>query len=317
MMKLEDFSEQFSLNTIPGYSVPFLAGVLADPSKYYRFFYIPKRRGGVRRIDAPYPVLSEIQRRIVDRLAERYSISESAFAYVAGRNTVQHALHHVGQDELLLVDINDFFGSVTRQAIFQSLEAQSEFSTCTHAIALICTLNGVLPQGAPSSPFLSNLAFKAFDYRLGRLASRLNLVYSRYADDLAFSGQMIPRNFPSYLNRLLSSGGYSLNFKKTTLKVKGAKKIITGVSISSGEVKAPRSFVRDLRARIHYIERRMGQVSSGPVLDPLVYERAIGRLNYLLQIEPANQYALRKKASLSQQHRRFLALSASFNEDSY
>lgn len=313
-MRLEEFCQKFELLGIPGFSLPFLAGVLSDSSAYYRSFAIPKRKGGSRRIDSPYPVLSEVQRAIANRLVNTYSVAEEAFAYVAGRSSFQHAALHAAHDELLVVDIKDFFGSITRQMVFQALAEDAEFVEYAHAISLICTLRGRLPQGAPTSPFLSNLVFKSMDRRLRGLASRVGLVYSRYADDLAFSGESVPRNLPSYLARLVSSGGYSLNATKTRLKLKGRKKVLTGISISRGVLKAPRSFVRELRSQIFYIERRMGLVVEQKEFDPFIFERAIGRLNYWLQIEPENKYALSKKIVLSQAHRGFLGLSCAVGD---
>jgi hypothetical protein len=104
----------------------------------------------------------------------------------------------------------------------------------------------------------------------------------------------------------VASGGFRLNPKKTKLKIEGAKKIITGVSISSGVAKAPKSFKRKLRAQIYELNRHVDNLADAPVLDPFVYERVLGRLNYLLQIEPDNAYALQQKSVLSNRHREFL-----------
>lgn len=110
------------------------------------------------------------------------------------------------------------------------------------------------------------------------------------------------------VGKIILEYGFFLNEKKTQFKLDGRKKIVTGVSISSGELKAPRVFKRKLRAQIYELERNVSNLARLPSFDPLVYERLLGRLNYLLQIEPENQYAKAKKKTISESHQRFLGL---------
>jgi len=298
-------------------SIQQLAGILADSSKFYRSFEMPKRSGGVRKIDVPYPILARVQKTLFHHLRNYFHVGEHAYAFCSGKNAIMHAEVHLGCDELLTVDIENFFGSITRQQIQQSLLSYEADNSFAHIASLISTRHGVLPQGASTSPLLSNWVFSRLDIRFSRLAAHLGLVYSRYADDLAFSGKHIPRNLPSTIRKILSSQGYVLNPSKTKLKVQGTRKIITGVSISSGALKAPRVFVRTLRAEVHHLERNVDHLSTLICADPLIYERVIGKLNYWLQIEPDNGYALEKRRVLSVAHQRFLNLSSDFNLSSY
>lgn len=317
MTSLSSFATTLNLWHIEDFSIQLLAGILADSSKFYRSFEIPKRRGGARKIDAPYPILAGVQQALVHDLRNRCDVSEHAYAYCRRRSAVMHASSHLGCEELLTVDIENFFGSITRQQIHQTLLESNLDTSYAHIASLVSTLQGVLPQGAPTSPLLSNVVFNALDVRFARLAAHLGIVYTRYADDLAFSGKNIPRNLPGLIDEILSSKGYRLNPAKTMLKVKGAKKIITGVSISTGVPKAPRRFVRSVRAEVHYVEKNLGRFSSLSSIDPLTYERILGKLNYWLQIEPNNVYASRKKEILSEAHQRFLNLSRDFNLEDY
>lgn len=316
MTKLIEFSNAIHL-VDEDCSIQQLAGILSDSSKFYRSFEMMKRSGGVRQINVPYPILARVQKALFCHLRNCCEISEYAYAFCSGKNAVMHAEIHLGGDELLTADIENFFGSITRQRIQQNLLFYGFDSGFSHIASLIATLRGVLPQGASTSPLLSNFVFSKLDIRFSRLATSLGLVYSRYADDLAFSGKNIPRNLPNTLKKILASQGYILNKEKTKLKVKGARKIITGVSISSGVLKAPRAFVRTLRAEVHLLERNMDNLSTQICADPMIYERIIGKLNYWLQIEPSNAYALQKKNLLSIAHQRFLNLSKGFNLDSY
>jgi RNA-directed DNA polymerase len=282
-----------------------LNSIINSSHSHYRSFYIPKRKGGQRKIDSPYPTLRQLQQLIFNSFINKLEYHRNCFAFVKGRNAISHAKYHLGCSELLTLDIKDFFPSISRQMIFEvfdSTEISTEFS---NHISYICSLNNSLPQGACTSPALSNAIFLPVDTVLEKVASSLSLKYSRYADDLAFSGETIPRNLPSLVNKILLSRGFTLNNKKTKLKVKGTKKIITGVSISSGQLKVPKVFKRDLRASIYELEKYKDDLFSMTNFSPLIYEKVIGKLNYLLQIEPENTYAKRKRIILIEAYKEF------------
>lgn len=283
--------------------------VLARPDLFYRFFFIPKRRGGMRRISSPYPILSSIHLGILDVFLSGKKVHPCAYAYVKGKSAVENARVHVRCRELLKLDIENFFPSISRQMVFESLLKSDISSSDAFYISKICTLNGGLPQGACTSPVLSNIVFFPIDLRLSALADSLSLRYSRYADDMVFSGEKVPRDLARLVGEILSERGFCLNHEKSQLKVFGAKKIITGISISSGNVKVPKAFKRELRAQIYSIEKFSGDISRLNFIDPLFFERVVGKINYLLQVEPDNKYAVQKKKTISTYHQRFLGLS--------
>ena len=285
-----------------------LSRIIASPSSFYREFKISKKSGGTRTISSPYPSLAIIQSNILNNLFFSFEPNFSAYAYVKGKSAIDHARIHVNGRELLKLDIKDFFPSISRQMVFEALQRNGAKADVCFYISLICILNNGLPQGACTSPALSNLVFSPIDVRLTGLANFFGLKYSRYADDLAFSGGVIPRDLASLVGEILLEYGFHLNHKKTQLKLAGRKKIVTGVSISSGQVRAPKSFKRKLRAQIYELEQNIGSLARLPDFDPLIYERLIGRINYLLQIEPENKYAKLKKVYLSKCHQDFLGL---------
>ena len=285
-----------------------LSRIIASPSSFYREFKILKRSGGTRAISSPYPSLAIIQSNILNNFLFSFESNSSAYAYVKGKSAIDHARIHVNGSELLKLDIKDFFSSISRQMVFEALQSNGAKADVCFYISLICIFNNGLPQGACTSPALSNLVFSPIDVRLTGLANFFGLKYSRYADDLAFSGEFIPRDLASLVGEILLEYDFHLNHKKTQLKLAGRKKIVTGVSISSGEVRAPKSFKRKLRAQIYELEKNIGCLARLPNFDPLIYERLLGRINYLLQIEPENKYAKVKKAYLSKCHQDFLGL---------
>ncbi len=302
---LDEFLDFLDVDTEIRGLVP---AMMAEPQRFYRQFSIPKRSGGHRTVRSPFPSLAQIQRSLLRQVLRSQVVSEHAFAYLPGKNAIGHAAFHLKNDQLLTLDIADFFHSVTRQMVYQIFSDAGLSSKFSQYAALLCCYGNCLPQGACTSPTLSNLAFGRLDHRLYRLASALHLNYSRYADDLAFSGQVVPIRLIKTVEKILFSQGFQLNMSKIRLKKAGAKKILTGVSIASGKLKAPKSFKRALRSQIYELERNFNNLSSMAKIDPFAFERVIGRINYLLQIEPDNHYAHAKKESLSQAHQNFLSL---------
>lgn len=306
--KLSDFIKTLDLVDSADNKAVFL-NIINSPHSHYRTFSIPKRKGGKRTITSPYPTLNTIQNLIFNKYIINLPIHDCSYAYVKNRSSIDHAKVHLGSKELLTLDVNSFFPSISKQSVYELLIRSGLSIEFSYYIAELCTFNGSLPQGACTSPGLSNTFFILADIRFESLAHTLNLKYSRYADDLAFSGDTIPRNLHKTINKILNDHNMELNLKKTKLKLEGSKKIITGVSISNNEIKAPKSFKRSLRAQIYELEKNKTNLFNMSNFDPLIYEKTIGKINYLLQLEPKNNYAISKKKTLAIDFKEFLSLN--------
>lgn len=304
-MSIDKFIDELNLDVAHS---ALLASILASQSSYYRQFHLRKKRGGFRIINVPYPSLDILQKKIYLYLKERFKPSESVYAYVPGKNAIENAKQHVTSKELLTLDIIDFFGSITSKRILAGLINIGINSSIASIIASLCCLNDRIPQGSSASPILSNIIFYPIDKRLNLLAIKFNLVYSRYADDLFFSGETIPNKFKSYVHEILKDYNFAINEEKTKLKKKNSKKIITGVSITNGIMKCPKKFKRELRKDIFILEKNTSSLSIIKPLDPLIYERTLGKINYLLQIEPSNLFYKKKKEIISKYHQKFLKM---------
>lgn len=303
MNNIEVLIKTLEINNIPP---SIIAAMINSPASFYRKFSMPKRRGGIREINAPYPSLAIIQKKIYSFLKANFINHDAAFAFIAGKNAILHAEKHVDSVELLTIDISNFFSTINKKQLYDCLlKLNIDSSLCSY-ISSLCCLEDVLPQGAPSSPILSNIVFYKVDCRLNSLAKKLNIKYSRYADDLVFSGEKISPKLIDYVTNILNNSGYEVNTKKTSLKRRSSKKIITGISISSGTLKAPKNFKRQLRNQIHILEKNHNNISNIKPLDPLIYERILGKINYVLQIEPDNKFYINKKITLSEYHQQFL-----------
>lgn len=173
----------------PGASLRTLYAVSNRIPAHYHRAEVPKRDGGVRVLRVPDPVLKDIQRRIARVLLSGMPVSPHATAYRYGAGVVENARRHVGRPELLKLDILHFFDSIryiqVKEAAFPAEIYAEPLRTL---LSMLCYDRDVLPQGAPTSPWIANLVLRPFDEKLGAWCRARGVVYTRYCDDLAFSG---------------------------------------------------------------------------------------------------------------------------------
>lgn len=273
-----------------GLSVKLLSKIIMAPDKFYHTFGMPKRNGGTRMISAPTPVLLCAQRWIYDNILKRIAVHENAKGFVRGVSIVDNARPHLEQNYLLKMDIENFFPSIKLNrvmAIFRNLGYTKKVS---YYLSSICCLDGALPQGAPTSPSISNIIARRMDYRMSGLAERFSLTYTRYADDFTFSGKRIPPVIIQYIEEIVNSEGFNINKGKTHLIGPNRQKIITGISISANKLTIPRKKKREVRQCIYYvlkngIDEHQRHIGS---YDPIYVERLLGYLFFWLSVEPDN-----------------------------
>ena len=192
-------------------NINFINDIIHSSHHFYRNFKIPKRKGGLREISAPFPTLHFIQGIIKDTIIFDLPIHKNAYVYIQNRSAIDHARHHCSSQELLMLDIKDFFPSIKRQDVFNILTTSTISDTDANYLSYLCTLNNSLPQGACTSPIISNAIMLKIDHRLSMLAETFDLKYSRYADDLAFSGNKIPKKLIRIVKSILEENNFNLN----------------------------------------------------------------------------------------------------------
>lgn len=293
------------LGNITGIKKKVLARMVNNQEKFYRYFSIPKRRGGIREIASPYPSLLEVQYWILINILKNMEASQFAHGFLVGRSIVTNASLHLGSNHFLKMDLKDFFPSIRINRVISVFKHAGYKHNVALSFAQLCTLNGYLPQGAPTSPQLSNIIAKRLDYRLAGLAKCWNLTYTRYADDLAFSGNYISQSFISAVNAIIIDERFNVNEDKTRLVRGKGKKIVTGISVSSDTLKLPKKTRRELRQEVHYLTVNgfSEHTRARGILDPMYVERLLGRLSFWMQIEPNNEFVLNslKKVRVVQQ----------------
>lgn len=289
ILKFENFEFIFKIKR------DILALIYKDSTKFYRTFNIPKRNGSSRLIQAPLPVLQYVQRYILDEILSNIIIHKNAFGFVKQKSIVDNVKPHLNSHSILKLDIDNFFPSIKLNrviSIFQNLGYSNRIS---FLFAKFCCYDNSLPQGAPTSPFISNIIAKRLDNRLYNLAKEHYLEYSRYADDMTFSGKYISKNFIEYAYKIIIDEGFIPNYKKSKLIIGKGKKIITGLSISNQKITIPRNKKRELRGKAYYvlsssISDKMNNVS---IRDPIHVERLIGQFSFWDFVEPGNLYVVK------------------------
>jgi RNA-directed DNA polymerase len=196
-------------------------------SEKYTTFDIPKKSGGVRRISAPATALKIIQRKLNQVLQHAYESKAPVHGFVYGKNIVTNAQMHKGKRYVFNVDLKDFFPSINFgrvRGMFTAIPYNLNPDVAT-VLAQICCFDNQLPQGAPTSPIISNMICAKMDSQLRRLAQSHRCIYTRYADDITFSTSM--RGFPdalasvnpagqmevgSELRRIIEENGFEINY---------------------------------------------------------------------------------------------------------
>lgn len=269
-----------------------LASIVAHTESFYYSFEIPKRSGGTRNISAPYPVLLSAQKWIYENILSKVKIHDNAKGFIRKTSITDNAKVHLNTNHVLKMDIEDFFPSIKINRIMSIFRNLGYTKKISYYMSSICCLHGVLPQGAATSPCLSNIIAKRMDARITGLASHFELNYTRYADDFTLSGKVLPPKIIDYIEEIVKQEGFLINKKKTNLIGRKKQKIITGISISSGELKIPREKKREVRKNVHYVLKNglfehQKQINS---FDPIYVERLLGNLFFWQSVEPDNKF---------------------------
>lgn len=292
-----------------GVSVAQLRGLCyhrdAAKSLHYRRFTIPKRDGTERPIWAPLPRLKAAQRWILHNIVERLPVHGAAQGFLAGRSIQTNAAVHTNAKILLKMDVKEFFPTVTWRrvkGIFRRAGYRESIATllaliCTEAPREIVELEGTtyyvslgprcLPQGAPTSPALTNALCLRLDRRLAGLATKYGWRYTRYADDMTFS---LPADHagPPKLGAMLGCvksivecEGFQAKGEKTRVHRTGGRQSVTGLVVNGdGVPRTPRKLRRQLRAAIHKLK------TGKPLKDGETVTRLMGYAAYVYMTDP-------------------------------
>jgi len=269
-----------------------LSQMVNSTGSYYRSFFIPKRKGGKRHITAPYPSLLHCQRWIYKHILLAQKVHNSAHGFIPERSIITNAINHLSKRCLLKIDLKDFFPSITINWVINLFRKLGYAKNVSFYLASLCCYEGVLSQGAATSPYLTNILLLNLDERLYKLSLSYNLNYTRYADDICFSGSYIPHKYISIVTEIIEDYGLEVNTKKTTLHTKPGQRIVTGLSVSGNKLKLPRKTKREIRKELFFINKYgyLSHVSKKKIANPFYLDSLKGKLIFWKQIEPDNQF---------------------------
>lgn len=287
----ESDSERLKQNNLPVFFAPAeLAGAMnltvgklrflafdrrtTEVSHYIRF-KLPKKTGGERLISAPMPQLKSAQHWILDNILSHISLHDAAHGFLPTRGIVTNAAPHIGAEIVVNFDLENFFPSIDykrTKGVFRSVGYSEAIATI---LALICTAPECeevvidqktyfvalgerhLPQGAPTSPAISNIICRRLDKSLSKLAENHGFRYTRYADDLTFSAAEKSVKLKTFLNRVrfvVNAQNFKVNEAKTRILRRGRQQEVTGLVVNE-KLSIDRKTLRNFRAVLHQVER--------------------------------------------------------------
>lgn len=280
----------------------------------YRKFEIKKRSGGVREICAPATALKIIQRKLNQALQAVYEPRNPAHGFVRDRSVVTNAKAHLGARFVLNIDLQDFFPSINFGRVRGMFMAKpySLPAEAATVLAQICCSENRLPQGAPTSPVISNMVCARLDAEMRRLAERYACQYTRYADDITFSTKKttFPKSIArtaetatgsetilgGELQKVIDDNGFSVNPLKTRLQTQLKRQAVTGLTINEF-VNVSRRYINQVRAMLHAWEkhglplaelefqRRYDKKSRNPSAPSARFKRVLrGKLDFLTMV---------------------------------
>jgi len=304
---------------------------LPGPLAHYRFRWMPKRRGGYRLVEAPKRRVKAFQRKLLHEVLDLVPAHPAAHGFVPGRSVLTCASAHAAQVVVLRVDLEEFFPSVGAARIYRVFRSLGYPDTVARVLTGLCTLkvpasvvdsiphpsfaerhdpaaiaarararrrlrHRHLPQGAPTSPTLANLAAYRLDVRLAGAARAVEATYTRYADDLAFSGgvelgRRVAR-FAALVGAIAIEEGFVVNYHKTRVMRRSQAQRLLGV-VTNQRPNVPRVERKRLEAILTNVVRH-GIESQNRERDPRFLESLRGKVAWVAQVNPTHATKLRR-----------------------
>ena len=264
-----ELTNEAALLAYLGLAPPELRKIWYYRGRMYQHFSIAKSSNKVRMINAPDERLKFLQRKLAHKLTELYRPRKPVHGFVAKRSIKTNAVAHLHRRFVVNIDITDFFPTISENRVKGMLSSLGIETRVTEIIARICCNNGHLPQGAPSSPVLSNMICFCLDKKLMGIAKEARCIYTRYADDITFSshqpptslfaatlppaGRFSPDLFAPKLRDVFLQNGFAINPDKAHYADRHSRRIVTGLKVNE-LLNVDRRYVRNIRAALHSIE---------------------------------------------------------------
>ena len=221
----------------------------------YKIFKIKKRNGKYRTIYEPNSTLKYIQRQILNNILNERKISKYAKAYHKGLSLKDNAIPHINKEIILKLDLENFFDNISFIDVYNTCFPIEYYpKSIGMLLTYLVTYKDHLTQGSPTSAYISNLVMRDFDEQLGNYCNNLNVSYTRYSDDMTFSGNFNPSDIIKKVNELLKNTNLTLNKYKIHIITKNNKQLVTGVIVNK-KLSIDISYRKKIRQEIYYIKK--------------------------------------------------------------
>lgn len=321
-----------------GINVKFLYLLSNRTPEFYKIYRIPKKNGKFRTIEAPCAILKRIQQYILrfvlpDKISlggtrctkalqslrrqdpeadvtrnEITSLMSAATAFEPGTSIKDNAENHCGQSVVIALDVKDFFPSLKYKRVLALFRKYTERENTAVMLAKLCTLYGHLPQGAVTSPHISNLLLHDLDFTLKLYALDHGLEFTRYADDLTFSGNPDNGEISALIQTCrqeLRKSGLRLNNDKIKIMRKGMRQEVTGIVVNA-KMNAPREDRRRLRQQMYYLNKHWEH--EWRKLDEHSLNVLLGKANFIWDLN-------RENPEIAEYRRQLLEIKRSFQRE--
>ena len=292
------YKELSSIEKDLGYPAKTLYGLSNNLEKHYHNVFIPKSDGTKRKLSVPDLILKSVQRAIADNILAHYPVSKYATAYKVGSSVQKNARPHVKKEKILKLDIEGFFDNIIYSKVKDIVFYEEKYSEPIRILlTMLCYYRESLPQGAPTSPAITNIMMYDFDERIGAYCSEREIAYTRYCDDMAFSGAFDEKEVIAIVKAELQKLGLFLKNRKTAIISNTKRQTVTGIVVNE-KINLTKEYKKKIRQEMYYIKRfgidshlkKIGILEKEQYIDSL-----LGRIAFVLQTIPKDDEFLEYK----------------------
>ena len=285
------YKELASIEQDLGFSARTLYGLSNNLKKHYHNVFIPKSDGSKRKLSVPDLILKRVQKSIADNILVQYPISRYAKAYKVGSSVQQNAQPHVGKKKILKLDIEGFFDNILYSQVKEIVFSEGKYSEPIRILlTMLCYYKESLPQGAPTSPAITNIIMYDFDETVGDFCIKKKIAYTRYCDDMTFSGDFEEREIISFVKDELFKLGLFLKNRKTAVIPANKRQTVTGIVVNE-KINITKDYKKNIRKEMYYI-KKFGldeHLNRSGISDKQRYILSLqGRIAFVLQTTPNN-----------------------------
>lgn len=263
-----------------------LYGLSNNLEKHYHSVFIPKSDGSKRKLCVPDLILKQVQKSITDNILIQYPISRYAKAYKPGSSVQKNARPHVGKKKVLKLDIEGFFDHILYSQVKDTVFYKEKYSEHIRILlTMLCYFKESLPQGAPTSPAITNIIMYNFDETVGSFCEKKHIAYTRYCDDMTFSGDFDEKEVIAFVKDELYKLGLFLKNRKTVVIPSTKCQCVTGIVVNE-KINITKDYKKKIRQEMYYIRKYglEGHLSRMNISDKEQYILSLkGRIAFVLQ----------------------------------